>query len=123
MRGTGMKSRMAVVIVLATGIVFAGTGTSVAISGNAGGGSAGQAQYPQENTGNDQVAGETLGGSGGGSAPATSTQPAQQVSAGSSNDALPFTGFLAIPLILAGAGMLGWGLVLRRAARRQPEAA
>jgi hypothetical protein len=112
---------MAVVIVLATGIVFAGSATSFAISGSATGGSAGAAQYPGENSVGGKTQGETLGG--GGSAPARATQPARQVSANSSSDGLPFTGFLVIPLMLVGAGMLGWGVVLRRSARRQPEAA
>ncbi len=115
---------MAIVIVLATAIVFASAGTSLAISGSAAAGNAGGAQYPGGNTVPGKTQDETLGATGsGGSAPASTSQPAQQVSAGSSSDKLPFTGFVAVPLVLLGVGMLGWGLVLRRSARRQPEAA
>jgi hypothetical protein len=42
-----MRTRLTVTALLTLGVLMSGTGTSMAISGAAGGGSAGGAQYPQ----------------------------------------------------------------------------
>ena len=79
----------------------------------------GRAQTPPTTTDEDQ---EVLGGAprsgvGGGSptpSPAA-VQPARQVEQGTGESAgLPFTGYAAIPVLLAGLALLGTGLVLRR---------
>jgi hypothetical protein len=45
-------------------------------------------------------------------------QPSRQVSAGSDGgDELPFTGFLAIPVLIGGVALLSGGLVLRHRTR------
>src|SRR5690242_8772935 len=45
-KGTFMRSRLAVVMVLALGVTLSGTGAALAVSGMSEGGSAGTAQYP-----------------------------------------------------------------------------
>ena len=48
-KGKLMKSRLAVVMVLALGLFMCGTGAALGASGSSGSGSAGSAQYPEEN--------------------------------------------------------------------------
>jgi cobalamin biosynthesis Mg chelatase CobN len=50
------------------------------------------------------------------SLPSTSNSAAKGAVAGSKAASLPFTGYLAIPVLLIGVAMLGTGLVLRRRA-------
>lgn len=56
---------------------------------------------------------DTLQGSEGGGGAA---QPTAQTGAGGGGGKLPFTGYLAIPVLVLGAGMLGAGFVARRRA-------
>lgn len=132
-----MRSRLAIIAMLVSGMVLSTGGGALAVSGFAGQqDNAAQTQYGTNNgnqgNGNQGVLGEEESGnpSGGqddnganpnGSAPAgdenEAVQPARQVEAGaqgSGEEQLPFTGFAAIPILLGGVALLASGLVLRR---------
>jgi hypothetical protein len=111
-KGQPMRSRLAILAMLVAGLLFAGTGAGLAVQGfDQSGSDASQAQYPG---GGGDVLGEE--DSGGGEVTPEETvndeaQVAQQVESG---DSLPFTGFAAIPVVLAGVALIGGGLMLRR---------
>ena len=89
-------------------------GRSLSQSFDQSGNDASQAQYPSG--GGDVLGEEDTGGGGEVTAEETDTveddaQVAQQVESG---DSLPFTGFAAIPVVLAGVALIGGGLMLRR---------
>jgi hypothetical protein len=121
---TFMKSRLAILSMLVTGMLLSTAGAGLAVSGVTG--DASREQYTtstppsgnvlgesdqnsgdQAGQGEQGVAGEQAGGS---------VQPARQVEAGANSGSLPFTGFLAIPVLLGGVALLSAGLVLRRRA-------
>ena len=102
-----MKPRIAVALVLAMGLLTSGTGATLAVISESG--SAAQVQYPDlkpKDRINPGVLGSEPGGDG------TAVQEEQQV-ASSGGSELPFTGFLAIPLLVVGVGFLVAGGVLR----------
>jgi hypothetical protein len=113
-KGQPMRSRLAILAMLAVGIVMSGTGAGLAVQGfDQSGNDASQAQYPN---GGGDVLGEEDTGGGEVTPEETDTvvndaQVAQQVESG---DSLPFTGFAAIPVVLAGVALIGGGLMLRR---------
>jgi len=143
-KGSFMKSRVALVAVLALGVFMSGTGATLAVSGFADNGSASSAQYPQEennkkphhiveaenSSGGKCV--ENNGGNAGGNgsnkncnettpAPAevqVETQAVEQVAATGSSSSLPFTGFLAVPVLIVGLGLLAAGVAMRVRNRR-----
>jgi hypothetical protein len=136
-KGSFMKSRVALVAVLALGVFMSGTGATLAVSGFSG--SASSTQYGPIHHKSHHVVeaasaeGEACssGGSGnGGANTGTSgencvevapveTQAVQQVAATSeSGSSLPFTGFVAIPVLLVGLGLLGAGVAMRMRLRR-----
>jgi hypothetical protein len=111
-KGQPMRSRLAILAMLVVGLLFTGTGAGLAVQGfDQSGNDASQAQYPG---GGGDVLGEE--DSGGDVTPEETdtednAQVAQQVESG---DTLPFTGFAAIPVVLAGVALIGAGLMLRR---------
>ena len=117
-----MKSRLALMLMIVAGLMMSTTGATLAITGSSGSGSAAVNQYdtvaPQQDDGDQPEAG-TLGtedsgddGEDGDTAPV-----AEQVEvAGDDGDSLPFTGFVAIPLLLGGVALVSVGAVLRRKA-------
>ena len=112
-KGQPMRSRLAILAMLALGMVLSGTGAGLAVQGlGDGNDDASQIQYPPKDEGN--VLGEE---DSGGNLPESEeaveedAQVAQQVEAG---DSLPFTGFAAIPVLVGGVALLGGGLALRR---------
>jgi hypothetical protein len=113
-KGQPMRSRLAILAMLAVGIVMSGTGAGLAVQGfDQSGNDASQAQYPN---GGGDVLGEEDTGGGEVTPEETDTvvndaQVAQQVESG---DSLPFTGFAAIPVVLAGVALIGGGIMLRR---------
>lgn len=114
-----MKSRVALVAVLALGVFMSGTGATLAVSGFANTGSASSAQYPQ--TGHHHKPHhivEAANSAGGEGSPAVETQAVQQVAVTGSSSSLPFTGFLAIPVLIVGLGLLGAGVAMRLKTRR-----
>ena len=115
-----MRSRTALIALLAVGALLTGAGGALGASALSGPQDATSAQYgaPVPTAG---VLGET---------PTTGTNPSQptqttaaapqaprQASAGAQS-ALPFTGYAAIPLLLAGLGLLVAGMLLRRSTAR-----
>jgi hypothetical protein len=122
---TFMKSRLAIIGMLVAGMLASTTGVGLAIDG-LGGRDASVAQYGDHNGGkpNGGVLGEnenngpggTNNGGGNTTTPTTTLQPSRQVEAGASGGQLPFTGYLAIPVLVGGVALLGTGLVLRRRA-------
>jgi hypothetical protein len=109
MKGLFMKPRIAVALVLAIGLLTSGTGATLAVISESG--SAAEVQYPElkpKESVNPGVLGSESGGAG-------QVQEEQQVATGGSE--LPFTGFLAIPLLVVGVGFLVTGGVLRSRAR------
>lgn len=122
-RREAMKSRLAVLSMLVLGMVFSTAGAGLAVQGFTQD-DASVAQYGPEE---QEPAGEVLGEEerGGaeqdGAAGEEVVQPSRQVAAGSSGDELPFTGFLAIPVLVGGVALLSTGLVLRRRTRHADE--
>jgi cobalamin biosynthesis Mg chelatase CobN len=148
-KGNLMKSRVALVAVLALGVFMSGTGATLAVSGFANDGSASSAQYQKTNNhsskghhvveaaktsgGSNCAEGTSGAGAGGNSANSGSkncTEPAavepaaveaqavEQVAVNGSSSSLPFTGFLAIPVLIVGLGLLGAGVAMRVRTRR-----
>jgi hypothetical protein len=127
-----MKSRLAILTMLVSGILLSTTGVGLAIDGASSQNNAAVAQYATPTptpTGGGGVLGEDTGNSPGGSKNQNhntpggthaensgGVQPARQVEAGAGSNTLPFTGFLAIPVLLGGVFLLSAGLVLRRKA-------
>ena len=105
-KGLFMKPRIAVALVLAMGLLTSGTGATLAVISESG--SAAQVQYPDLKP-EESVKPDVLGSEPDGDA---QVQEEQQV-ANSGGSELPFTGFLAIPLLVAGVGFLVTGGVLR----------
>jgi hypothetical protein len=127
-RSQFMKSRMAILSMLVAGMLLSTTGAGLAVSGLSGSSSAGIAEYGSDHKGPDK-GGAVLGGddsdSPSGEAEANDNaaaplQPTRQVEVGvggESSGELPFTGFVAIPVLLGGIALLSVGLVLRRRSR------
>jgi hypothetical protein len=155
-KGTFMKSRLALTLVLVAGFMFSTTGATLAISGSSGSGSAANSQYisphNEENKcseggsggeggtngeggggqkcGNHGVKGagakggesnNTLGGPSNGAGPVATEQV--EVATEESGSTLPFTGFLAIPLLVLGLGLIVVGAVIRIKSRNAPPVA
>ena len=129
-----MKSRIGIVATLVVGMLLSTAGAGLAIDGIASSSdNAGVAQYGHKpgkpNSGGGEVLGEdeSSGGGNQGTSPEQGSgpelQPSRQVESGAqgSGGQLPFTGFLAIPVLLGGIALLTTGLVLRRASAREAD--
>ncbi|HJZ35426.1 MAG TPA: LPXTG cell wall anchor domain-containing protein [Solirubrobacterales bacterium] len=158
-----MKSRLAMMLVIAAGFMLSTTGAGLAISGSSSSGSAAESQYTpagveehgghhSENQGVKGAAtkggnkcsengnGNGTNGGGGNSgnsgangsncnepaetepAPAeveVAPVPAEQQAVVSSGSSLPFTGFVAIPLLIIGVLMVVGGAMLRFKSRKE----
>jgi hypothetical protein len=129
--GGFMRSKLAIVSILALGVLMSGTGATLAFQGSSGQVNAAQEEYlpptntvtpgPGEGTGNGSQPGgketETLGdeqtGADNGS-PAATQATRQEAATADDNGKLPFTGLAAMPIILIGVALLGAGIVLQR---------
>jgi hypothetical protein len=161
-KGTFMKSRLALTLVLVAGFMFSTTGATLAISGSSGSGSAANSQYVSphneegkcgsgggasgeggtggEGAGGQEGAGgekcgshgvkgvgtkgesnNTLSGPSNGAGPVATEQVA--VATEESGSTLPFTGFLAIPLLVLGLGLIVVGAVIKVKSRNSPPVA
>ena len=118
------RRSLAITLCLASGLVFSGAGTGLAISGFSSDSSATSAQYSQT-TATNQVVGDptsgvagtsTSGGDTAGTAGATDTD-SQVVAVGSSKK-LPFTGSASLFILGLGGLLLLTGAVLRRRTTR-----
>ena len=123
-KGSLMKSRLALMLMIVAGLMLSTTGATIAITGSSGSGSAAVNQYdtvaPQQDEGDegDEPQAGTLGTEDSGDDGNGDTAPvAEQVEvAGDEDSSLPFTGFLAIPLLIGGVALMSIGAVLRRKA-------
>src|ERR1700761_2771367 len=137
-KGTFMKSRLALTLLLVAGFMFSTTGATLAISGSSGNGSAASTQYvsPGGEEGNHHhehgVKGASAKGgdeTGGNNTlqptPEVEVAPvaAEQQAVVSNGSSLPFTGFLAIPLLIIGVLMVVGGAMLRLKSRKVHTAA
>jgi hypothetical protein len=129
-RSQRMKSRLAILSMLVGALLMSMTGASLAISGISshtrdatvaqyGGGVAPEEQTPTPSPGGGVAPEEQNNAPNGGTKPAEAAQPGRQVEAGQTTNQLPFTGFAAIPVLLAGVALLAGGLVVRRRTRAQ----
>lgn len=114
-KGAVLKSRIAITLILALGILMSLGGAGLAVSGLGESGDAADVQYFND-PGDPGDPGRTTtlsdpGDSG-------DVQPAAQQSSGD-DDKLPFTGFAAIPVLIGGLGLLCSGFVLRRRSARE----
>jgi hypothetical protein len=123
-------SRLVVAICLAFGLLFMTAGTGLAISGFATPGAADQAQYPDRTAGGPPASAEGTAASpqraqGRHSSPSslgeiragsTSTVEVSLRQAETHND-LPFTGFDAIPILVAGIALIVIGAAINRRTR------
>lgn len=100
-----MKPRIAVAFILAMGLLTSGTGATLAVISESG--SAAQVQYPDLEP-NQTVDPDVLGGD-----PTPAPVQEEQQVASSGGGELPFTGFLAIPLLVVGVLFLVAGGVMR----------
>lgn len=128
-----MRSRLAILGMLVLGLVLSTGGAGLAVSGLANSDKAAISQYGPDQTGGGGVLGEEESGGGDqGTSPGAGTspeqgsgpalQPSRQVESGAQGSGeLPFTGFLAIPVLLGGVALLTTGLVLRRASAREAD--
>lgn len=138
-KGTLMKSRLALTLLLVAGFMLSTTGATLAISGSSGSGSAATNQYVQPHNeeshhgeqGTKGVHGK--GGNGGNEHNTLNEEPASEVEVEpapaaeqqavvSSGSSLPFTGFVAIPLLVIGVGLILVGATLRLKSRKDPAA-
>lgn len=129
-KGMLMKSRLALTALVVAGLMFSTTGATLAITGSSGSGSASQNQYQNvapatgeggetspANKGGGGPESKSLGGEEGGG-PEVQAAATEQVAATGDSGSLPFTGLLAIPLLVIGVGLLSAGLLLRWKAGR-----
>lgn len=100
-----MKPRIAVAFILAMGLLTSGTGATLAVISESG--SAAQVQYP------DLEPKQTVDPDVLGNDPAPAPVQEEQQVASSGGGELPFTGFLAIPLLVVGVLFLVGGGVMR----------
>ena len=112
-RRQDMKSRLAILLMLALGMMLSTAGAGLAVQ-DLTSDDASVAQYGSDDEqAPEDVLGEEESGDDGGD-----VQESRQVSAGADGgDELPFTGFLAIPVLIGGVALLSGGLVLRHRTR------
>jgi hypothetical protein len=119
--GALMKSRLALISIIVIGVLMSGGGASLAISGVSGQGGAAENQYTTPSSPTDPTNDQNLvAGQEHGSAPAGNQEgaaaPTEQIAVAteSGGESLPFTGFLAITLMIGGIALVSTGAVMRR---------
>jgi hypothetical protein len=129
-KGPAMRSRLSITAALVAGILMSFSGVALGISGISASGSASTAQYlqPGQTPAGEQVPNGTTPNSTP-SGPSTISSPGNESStpgavqgvkqqASSPVREIPFTGFLAIPVLVIGMALLVAGTLLRRKTMR-----
>ena len=114
-KGAVLRSRIAITMILALGILVSLSGAGLAVSGLGESGDASTAQYFNDSDNRSDSNTTTLRGRGG----SGDVQPAAQKASGDDDKKLAFTGFAAIPVLIGGLGLLVSGFVLRRRSARE----
>jgi hypothetical protein len=124
-KGQWMKSRIALLAMIVLGLMMSTTGATIAITDSGGRSAADEGHGYRLGGGEGAAGGDTLAGEeqadsgsprgapSGAAGPGDAQQAKQAAAASDGGDSLPFTGFLAIPLLIGGVGLLGTGAVLR----------
>jgi hypothetical protein len=114
-RSQDMKSRLAILLMLVLGMVFSTTGVGLAIQNLTS--DASIRQYGEDTPPGEVLGEEDEGNLAGeedeGNLAGEDVQEPRQVETGAAGE-LPFSGFLALPVLLGGVALLSAGLVLRR---------
>ena len=124
-KGALLKSRLAITMILALGILMSLSGATLAVTGlGDSGDNAADGQYfndPGDESSSDESSSssESLGDPSDPSDPGDVEAASQESSGG--GDELAFTGFAAIPVLIGGVALLGSGLVLRRRSERDEQ--
>ena len=116
-RRQDMRSRLAILAMLVLGMLLSTTGAGLAVQGLTGGNAA-QVQYDDEDRPPGDVLGSEESGDDTTDEETTDVQPSAQVESGADTGELPFTGFLALPVLVGGVALMSAGLVLRRRTNR-----
>jgi hypothetical protein len=121
-KGNIMRSRLATVLVLSTGLVLGGTGVSLGVTALQSTDDAATAEYgaAQQSCGGDDDPCQAVLGESSTGGPGSGADAADQAASVSSGT-LPFTGYLAVPAMILGLGLVIGGLVLRRFALRDDD--
>jgi len=120
-KGVLLRSRIAITMILALGILMSLGGAGLAVSGLGGSGDASNVQYSNDSGGSGGSGSSnttTLSDPGDSSDPAD-VQPAAQEESSGDDGELAFTGFAAIPVLIGGLALLSSGFVLRRRSARE----
>ncbi len=122
-KGALLKSRLAITMILALGILMSLSGATLAVSGlGDSGDNAAETQYPEDQgqeSSSSSSSSESLGDASDTGDPGDVEEASQESSGG--GDELAFTGFAAIPVLIGGIALLGSGLVLRRRSERDEQ--
>jgi hypothetical protein len=114
---TFLRTRAAVITALAAGALMSSGGVALAVSGVSASGTASSAQYVQPGESGPQAANKSNETE---AAVTPAEASAQQATASSGQ--LPFTGFVAVTLIVLGAGLTITGVVIRYTVTRPSRA-
>ena len=112
-----MKTRIAVLLMLVLGMTFSTTGAGLAVQGLTSQDASVQQYGPEQSPGS--VLGDQDNGPTAGSQTPAAVQAPRQVETSAGTGELPFTGFVALPVLLGGVALLSAGLVLRRRTRSE----
>jgi hypothetical protein len=116
-RRQDMKTRLAILLMLVLGMTFSTTGVGLAVQGLTSQDASVQQYGPEQSPG--AVLGDEDNGAVAGDDTTSAVQAPRQVETSAGTGELPFTGFVALPVLLGGVALLSAGLVLRHRTRSE----